>query len=60
MPVCNIPLIEYTMELLATVDIFEVFIVCTTHIDAIKAYFEYVLVHTPYTQAADSSLAYYY
>ncbi|CAO3615447.1 unnamed protein product [Mucor fragilis] len=40
MPVCNIPLIEYTMELLATVDIFEVFIVCTTHIDAIKAYFE--------------------
>jgi NDP-sugar pyrophosphorylase family protein len=29
------------MELLATVDIFEVFIVCTTHIEAIKAYFEY-------------------
>lgn len=46
MPVCNIPLIEYTMELLATVDIFEVFIVCTTHIDAIKAYFEYVPAHT--------------
>jgi translation initiation factor eIF-2B subunit epsilon len=40
MPLCNIPLIEYTMELLATVDIFEVFIVCTTHIDAIKNYFE--------------------
>ena len=34
------------MELLATVDIFEVFIVCTTHIDAIKAYFEYVFAHT--------------
>ena len=48
------------MELLATVDIFEVFIVCTTHIDAIKAYFEYVFAHThthtPYTQAADSLL----
>ncbi|KAI8064821.1 uncharacterized protein B0P05DRAFT_554490 [Gilbertella persicaria] len=40
MPLCNIPLIEYTMELLASVDIFEVFVVCTTHIDAIKAYFE--------------------
>ncbi|KAI8646086.1 hypothetical protein BD408DRAFT_410645 [Parasitella parasitica] len=40
MPICNIPLIEYTMELLATVDILEVFVVCTTHIDAIKAYFE--------------------
>lgn len=42
MPLCNIPLIEYTMELLATAHIFEVFIVCTTHIDAIKNYFEYV------------------
>ncbi|KAI9478110.1 MAG: hypothetical protein EXX96DRAFT_237454 [Benjaminiella poitrasii] len=40
MPLCNIPLIEYTMELLATVDIFEVLIVCSTHIDAIKNYFE--------------------
>ncbi|KAG2230933.1 hypothetical protein BDF21DRAFT_357966 [Thamnidium elegans] len=40
MPLCNIPLIEYTLELLATVDIFEVLIVCTTHIDTIKTYFE--------------------
>ncbi|KAI8372229.1 hypothetical protein EDC96DRAFT_500354 [Choanephora cucurbitarum] len=40
MPVCNIPLIEYTMELLASVDVYEVFVVCTTHIDAIKSYFE--------------------
>ncbi|KAI8991766.1 hypothetical protein BDF20DRAFT_904238 [Mycotypha africana] len=40
MPLCNIPLIEYTLELLSTVDVFEVFIVCTTHIDAIKNYFE--------------------
>lgn len=40
MPLCNIPLIEYTLELLATVDIFEVLIVCTTHIETIKNYFE--------------------
>ncbi|KAI7903357.1 uncharacterized protein BX663DRAFT_453878 [Cokeromyces recurvatus] len=40
MPLCNVPLIEYTMELLATIDVFEVLIVCSTHIDAIKTYFE--------------------
>ncbi|CAO3660958.1 unnamed protein product [Rhizopus stolonifer] len=40
MPVCNIPVIEYTLEVLAAADIFEVFVVCTSHIDTIKAYFE--------------------
>ncbi|CEI93887.1 hypothetical protein RMCBS344292_08113 [Rhizopus microsporus] len=40
MPICNIPAIEYTLEVLAAADIFEVFIVCTSHIDAIKSYFE--------------------
>ncbi|KAI8976815.1 hypothetical protein BDB01DRAFT_802670 [Pilobolus umbonatus] len=41
MPVCNIPLIEYTMEMLAAVDVFEVFVVCINHIEAIKNYFEH-------------------
>ncbi|KAI9498624.1 nucleotide-diphospho-sugar transferase [Zychaea mexicana] len=40
MPLCNIPLIEYTLEALAITDVQEVFIVCTTHIDKIKEYFE--------------------
>lgn len=40
MPLCNTPLIEYTLEVLATSDVQDVFIVCTTHIDKIKAYFE--------------------
>ncbi|CAO3668495.1 hypothetical protein G6F70_008717 [Rhizopus microsporus] len=40
MPICNIPAIEYTLEVLAAADIFEVFIVCTSHIDAIKSYFD--------------------
>ncbi|KAI7864603.1 nucleotide-diphospho-sugar transferase [Spinellus fusiger] len=41
MPLCNIPLIEYTLEVLATAVVEEVFIVCTSHIDTIKAYFEH-------------------
>ncbi|KAL0075184.1 nucleotide-diphospho-sugar transferase [Phycomyces blakesleeanus] len=40
MPLCNIPLIEYTLEVLAIADVVEVFIVCTSHIETIKAYFE--------------------
>ncbi|KAG1000464.1 hypothetical protein G6F57_001436 [Rhizopus arrhizus] len=41
MPVCNIPVIEYTLEVLAAADIFEVLVVCTSHVDAIKSYFEH-------------------
>ncbi|KAI8145758.1 nucleotide-diphospho-sugar transferase [Fennellomyces sp. T-0311] len=40
MPLCNIPLIEYTLEVLAITDVQEVFVVCTSHIDKIKEYFE--------------------
>lgn len=40
MPLCNTPLIEYTLEVLATSDVQDVFIVCTTHIEKIKSYFE--------------------
>ncbi|KAI9243531.1 nucleotide-diphospho-sugar transferase [Sporodiniella umbellata] len=50
MPVCNIPAIEYTLEVLAAADIFEVFVVCTSHIDTIKAYFE----HSNWTKANSS------
>ena len=42
MPLCNTPLIEYTLEILAITDVAEVFIICTNHIDKIKEYFEYV------------------
>lgn len=47
MPLCNVPLIEYTLEILATADVQEVFIVCTSHIDKIKEYFEQVLYSFP-------------
>ncbi|KAI8086594.1 nucleotide-diphospho-sugar transferase [Halteromyces radiatus] len=40
MHLCNIPLIEYTLEVLAITDVRDVFIVCTSHIDKIKAYLE--------------------
>ncbi|CDS06747.1 hypothetical protein LRAMOSA09274 [Lichtheimia ramosa] len=40
MPLCNVPLIEYTLEILALTDVQEVFVVCTSHIDKIKEYFE--------------------
>ncbi|SAM05978.1 hypothetical protein [Absidia glauca] len=40
MPLCNIPLIEYTLEVLAISDVRDVFVVCTSHIEKIKAYFE--------------------
>lgn len=42
MPLCNVPLIEYTLEVLAVADVAEVFVVCTSHIDQIKEYFEQV------------------
>ena len=42
MPLCNTPLIEYTLEILAITDVAEVFVICTNHIDKIKEYFEYV------------------
>ena len=41
MPLCNIPLIEYTMEVLSVLSKVEnVFIVCTSHIDQNKKHFE--------------------
>ncbi|ORX61897.1 hypothetical protein DM01DRAFT_1379780 [Hesseltinella vesiculosa] len=40
MPLCNIPLIEYTLEVLAISDVRDVFVVCSSHIDKIKAYFD--------------------
>lgn len=46
MPLCNIPLIEYTLEVLAISDVRDVFVVCTSHIEKIKAYFEYVVQKT--------------
>ncbi|KAF7724273.1 hypothetical protein EC973_001174 [Apophysomyces ossiformis] len=42
MPLCNIPLIEYTLETVAASDVEDVFIVCTSHIEQIKNYFEQV------------------
>ncbi|KAI8066716.1 nucleotide-diphospho-sugar transferase [Gongronella butleri] len=41
MPLCNIPLIEYTLEVLAISDVRDVFIVSSTHSDKIKAYFDH-------------------
>ncbi|KAG2226075.1 hypothetical protein INT45_011692 [Circinella minor] len=46
MPLCNTPLIEYTLEILAITDVAEVFVICTNHIDKIKEYFE----HSCWTQ----------
>ncbi|KNE57051.1 hypothetical protein AMAG_02810 [Allomyces macrogynus ATCC 38327] len=38
LPLCNVPLIEYTLEFLAVADVKEVFIVCCAHSDLIKEY----------------------
>ncbi|ORZ38414.1 nucleotide-diphospho-sugar transferase [Catenaria anguillulae PL171] len=38
LPLCNVPLIEYTLELLAVANVQEVFIVCCAHSDTIKQY----------------------
>ncbi|KAI9164442.1 translation initiation factor eIF-2B epsilon subunit, GEF [Blastocladiella emersonii ATCC 22665] len=38
LPLCNVPLIEYTLEFLAVADVKEVFIVCCAHSQKIKEY----------------------
>ncbi|KAI8927304.1 nucleotide-diphospho-sugar transferase [Entophlyctis helioformis] len=38
LPLVNVPLIEYTLELLATSGVQEVFVVCCSHSDQIKQY----------------------
>ncbi|KAJ1336706.1 hypothetical protein BSLG_007025 [Batrachochytrium salamandrivorans] len=38
MPLANMPMIEYTLELLATSNIKEIFIVCCSHAESIKDY----------------------
>ncbi|KAI9218258.1 nucleotide-diphospho-sugar transferase [Blastocladiella britannica] len=38
LPLCNVPLIEYTLECLALAQVTEVFIVCCAHSDLIKSY----------------------
>lgn len=40
MPVCNVPLIEWTLESLATAGVHEVFLLATWHIGQIRAYME--------------------
>ncbi|OZJ02026.1 hypothetical protein BZG36_05388, partial [Bifiguratus adelaidae] len=38
MPVCNVPVIEYTLELLAVADIKEVSVICKSQADAVREY----------------------
>ncbi|KAI8617025.1 nucleotide-diphospho-sugar transferase [Chytriomyces sp. MP71] len=38
LPLANVPLIEYTLEFLATAGVQEVYVVCCAHADQIKAY----------------------
>ncbi|WFD29006.1 translation initiation factor eIF-2B epsilon subunit, GEF [Malassezia sp. CBS 17886] len=40
MPVCNVPLLEWTLESLATANVQEVFLLATWHAPAIRAYLE--------------------
>jgi translation initiation factor eIF-2B subunit epsilon len=40
LPVCNVPLIEYTIEFLAISGVQEIFIIATMHAEQIKAYIE--------------------
>ena len=49
MPVCNVPLIEWTLESLATAGVHEVFLLATWHIGQIRAYMEkhYPLLFRP-------------
>ncbi|RUP09755.1 hypothetical protein BC936DRAFT_140066, partial [Jimgerdemannia flammicorona] len=42
LPLCNAPLLNYTLEFLAVSGIQEVFIFCTAHADQIRQYLEYV------------------
>lgn len=39
-PLCNVPLIEYTMEFLAKAGVNEVYVMCLLHADQIQAYLE--------------------
>ncbi|KAJ2720347.1 translation initiation factor eIF-2B epsilon subunit, GEF, partial [Coemansia sp. Benny D115] len=38
LPLCNVPMIEYTLEFLASSGVKETLVVCKSHVDAIKEY----------------------
>ena len=40
MPVCNVPLLEWTLETLASAGVHEVFLLATWHVPVIRAYLE--------------------
>ncbi|EPZ36295.1 MIF4-like, type 1/2/3 domain-containing protein [Rozella allomycis CSF55] len=40
MPLCNVPIIEYTLEALSSAGIQEIFIYCRSHIEMIKSYLQ--------------------
>ncbi|KAL7748509.1 translation initiation factor eIF-2B epsilon subunit, GEF [Sorochytrium milnesiophthora] len=40
MPLCNVPLIEYTLELLSVASVQEVFVICRAHAGAIREYID--------------------
>lgn len=44
LPMCNVPLLEWTFEALALAGVSEVFVVCRSHFDKIKAAIAYVTV----------------
>lgn len=40
LPLCNVPLIDYTLEFLAQAKVEEVFLICSTHADQIQEYID--------------------
>lgn len=52
LPLANVPLIEYTLEFLATSGVNEVFLMCSAHADQVQEYIEnskWVSDHSPFT-----------
>ncbi|EER31032.1 translation initiation factor eIF-2B epsilon subunit [Candida tropicalis MYA-3404] len=52
LPLANVPLIEYTLEFLATSGVNEVFLMCSAHADQVQEYIEnskWVSSHSPFT-----------
>ena len=42
MPLCNVPLIEYTLEALSAAAMEDIFIICCAHSEIIKNYIAFV------------------
>lgn len=47
LPICNAPLLDWTLESLALAGVQEIFVICRSHADQVKATIAYVFVSFP-------------